>query len=278
MAFQPIIGTGGYGGWKILGATEARQRATFEKSPMLAREAEYFRQNIAKATTPEALVKDRRLLSVALAAFGLGEEIYKRAFIQKALEGGTDDPSSFANRLNEPRYKAFVKAFGFGNIDGPNIGKEAFSADIIARYKSLEFERAVGDVDPDIRLAMNFKREIQAIASAENADRVGWLQIMGQLPLRKFASAALGIPDAIAKLDVDKQKEIFESRSRAVFGEKSAAVFKDPAKVDDAIRRFFLFRQIENGPSASTPGAGALSLLQMSALGSGGYNLFLSQR
>ncbi len=279
MAFQPVIGVGGYGGWRILEATQARQREVFERSPMLTRDIEYFRENIENARTAEDLVKDRRLLTVALGAFGLGDEINKQAFVQKILEGGTDDSSSFANRLGDPRWQALAKAFDYGNItQGSNILLKEFREDVIARYKSLEFERAVGDVDNDMRLAMNFKREIGAIASSESADRSGWLKIMGSLPMRTLMQTALGLPESVAQLDLDKQQEIFADKAQRVFGDSSVAMFTDPAKVDDAIRRFFLFQQMNSGPSASTPGMAALTMLQSSGLGgASGINLLLSQ-
>lgn len=279
MAFQPVIGVGGYGGWRILEATQARQREAFERSPMLTRDIEYFRENIENARTAEDLVKDRRLLTVALGAFGLGDEINKQAFVQKILEGGTDDSSSFANRLGDPRWQALAKAFDYGNItQGSNILLKEFREDVIARYKSLEFERAVGDVDNDMRLAMNFKREIGAIASSESADRSGWLKIMGSLPMRTLMQTALGLPESVAQLDLDKQQEIFADKAQRVFGDKSVVMFTDPAKVDDAIRRFFLFQQMNSGPSASTPGMAALTMLQSSGLGgASGINLLLSQ-
>lgn len=276
--FRPAIVLDGYSGWRVLEKTAARQRETFEKSPGLLRDIEYFKENISKAKTAEDLVKDRRLLTVALGAFGLGDEINKRAFVQRVLEEGTEDESSFANRLNEPRYKALAKAFGYGNIAGPNVELNFFRDDIISRFKSLEFERAVGEVDGDMRIAMNFKREIGAIASGENVDRAGWLQAMGQLPIRSLLSTAFGMPDAVAQLDIDKQVEMFEKKSLQLYGDKSAKVFTDPENVDDIIRRFFLFKQMQSGPNASTPGYGALTLLQNSAVGGASmFNLLLSR-
>ncbi len=276
--FQPAIIVSGYAGWRVLEKTAPRQRETFEKSPGLNRDIEYFKENIGKASTAEALVKDRRLLVVALGAFGLSDEVDKRAFIARILESNLDETSSFANRLSEPRYKAMAKAFGYGSPAGRSIGDEAFREDIIARFKSLEFERAVGEVDADMRLAMNFKREIAAIAAGENVDRSGWFQAMGQLPLREVLTTAFGLPDAIAQLDVERQKEIFEQKALALYGEKSLSIFTDPARIEDAIRRFFLFRQIENGPDISTPGAAALTLLQSNGLGSGAIeNILLSK-
>ncbi len=277
--FQPIIGTGGYLGWRVLENSEARQREQFENSPVIEREIEYFRENIANATSAEALVGDRRLLGVALGAFGLSDEINKGAFIQKILEGGTLVTTSFANRLNDPRFQEMAEVFSYGNLTDPDVSSEAFREDIIARYKTLEFERAVGDVDSDMRVAMNFRREIGDIAAlAEQSERAAWFRIMGSPPLRELAATALNIPSEASQVDIDQQQEFFADRALSVFGSSSPAIFSDPDNVNQIIRRFFLNRQLESGPGALTPGIGALTLLQSSALGAvSSQNLFLSQ-
>lgn len=280
MFYQPVIGLGGYGGWRILQATADRQHAAFERSPLIQRNIDYFRKNVSSATTAEALVKDRRLLTVALGAFGLGDQINKRAFIQKILEDGTERRDSFANRLGDPRFKAFSAAFGYGDIiNGSSVLLTSFREDIIARYKSLEFERAVGEVDGDMRLALDFKREIADIAAGQNADQVGWLQAMGSLPVRTLLGTAFGLPDTSAALDVDRQVEIFRDKARALYGDSSVSVFNDPKNVEDIIRRFFLFRQLKNAASsASSPASTALALLQGNGLGgAAAANLILSK-
>ena len=277
--FQPVVGTGGYLGWRVLESSEARQREQFENSPLLEREIEYFRENIANATTAEALVEDRRLLSVALGAFDLSDEINKRAFVQKILEDGTEVTSSFANRLNDPRWRAMAETFSYGNLLDPDVSSEAFREDIIARYKTLEFERAVGDVDGDMRVALNFRREIADIAAdAPESETTAWFRIMGSPPLRELVATALNIPAEVSQVDIDQQRELFADRAQSVFGSSSPEIFSDPDMVNDIIRRFFLNRQIENGPSVLTPGFGALTLLQNTGLGAGAsFNLFLSQ-
>lgn len=279
MFFQPVIGVGGYSGWRILQHTEARQREVFERSPVLARDVDYFRENASKAQTAEALVNDRRLLTVALGAFGLDDEIGKKAFIQKILEGGTEKSNAFANRLNEPRFKAMTKAFGYGNItNGSSVLLESFREDIIARYKIRAFDRAVGDVDNDMRLALNFRREAPAIQSDGASEKVAWFQMMGQQPVREVLSVALNIPPSVAKLDIDRQQEMFADKAKKFFGSSDPAIFKDPEKIDAVLRRFFVNRQIEKGPSVLTPGYAALTLLQGASLGGGAVqNLFYSQ-
>ena len=69
--FQPIVPTGGLAGWRFLQRTYDTQFEAFSKSVSLQRDTDYFKENIAEATTAEALVSDRRLLTVALGAFGL---------------------------------------------------------------------------------------------------------------------------------------------------------------------------------------------------------------
>ena len=49
---------------------------TFTKSIELKRDTEYFQEKISSITSAEELVSDRRLLTVALGAFGLQDDTY----------------------------------------------------------------------------------------------------------------------------------------------------------------------------------------------------------
>ena len=75
MTFQPIVPLTGYVGWRFLQNTLERQQETFNQSSQVQRDTTYFRENIGKIQTAEELVNDRRLLSVALGAYGLDEDI-----------------------------------------------------------------------------------------------------------------------------------------------------------------------------------------------------------
>lgn len=276
MTFAPAVGVGGVAGYKLLQKSLARQTAAFERSPVLQRNIAYFEENVAKAKTPEDLVRDRKLLTVALGAFGLGDEIDRRAYVRKALESDTADNRSFVRRIADARYLEFAKAFGYGDLTkGSNVELDSFKKDIVARYKQLEFERAVGGVDGDIRLAMNFRREAAKIAAGENVDKIGVLQALGQRPVREFLTAALGVPQAASRLDVDKQQEFIKRGLEKTFGSESMAVFKETANVDKAIQRFFALRQSQAGSASVT---GAFSLLSTQNVGgAGGANLLLSK-
>lgn len=277
MSFTPAVGGGGLAGFKLLDRSSPQQRAAFEKSPEVKRNIEYFEANIAKAKTPDDLIKDRRLLAVSLGAFGLGDEINKGAYVRKALESNTADGRSFVRRIADARYLEFAKAFGYGDLTkGSNVELETFKKDIVQRYKQLEFERAVGRADGDIRLALNFRREIAKIASGESVDKIGVLQALGQRPVRELLTTALGLPQSLARLDVDRQKQLVEQRLEQTYGSDSAAVFKDPKNIEDAIRRFFAMKQAQANTAALTSGGGGFSLLSNQGASGGGLNLLLS--
>lgn len=260
MSFQPTIPFGGVSGWKFLERTQAAQKAAFERDPQMKRDLEYFEKNVGAVKSAADLVADRRLLKVALGAFGLEGEIDKKAFVRKILEGGTDDPNSLANRLTAPGMKEFAETFGFGNFGGSRIKDAGFTAKIVANYKTRAFEGAVGDADNDLRLAMNFRREIGELAKGETG--ASWYKIVGSKPLRAVFEKAYGLPAQFSGVDVDVQRSTLASRTKGMFGKNDLTVFADPANVEKMINRFLVRSQIDANAAASTSAGAALSLIQ----------------
>ncbi len=76
-------------------------------------ETAYFRANIGKVTTVDKLLSDDRLLTYAMAAYGLDASTQSKETIRKMLVGGVDLPDSPANRLTDKSYARFVAAFDF---------------------------------------------------------------------------------------------------------------------------------------------------------------------
>jgi hypothetical protein len=272
MSFLPAIPIGGIAGWQFLQRTEVSQRTVFDKGAQISRETAYFRANIGKADTVEKLMADRTLLKVALGAFGLEGELPKRAWIRKILEEGTLKTDALAMRLTDTRYRDFATAFGYGNVEGPRIFSGAFADRMVAAYRDRQFEVAVGSVNDDMRLALNFRRTIDDVVTS-SSKTANWFSIMGNSPVRAVIDAALGMPKELAQVNVDKQAEFYARRAASVLKIDDPRKLADPEVMEETIRRFLVRRQIEDGPSALTPGMGALTLLQ----GAVGFrNLILS--
>ena len=259
--FVPLIPTNGVIGFRLLEQTEASQRQVFESQPEVARDVAYFEENIASALTAEDLVSDRRLLRVALGAFGLEDQVDRVAFFRKMLEEGTENSDAFANRFVDPRYQRFTEAFGYGNLLGTRVILPGFAAEITEPYKDRQFEVAVGEQDQNLRLALNFRREIEQYATASDPDGVAWLSVLGDQPVRAVFEGAFGLGQDFAQLDIDRQQAEFRDFNNRAFGSTSLAIFTDPAEVDRVISRFLARRAAEEGPNPLTPGFAALTLL-----------------
>ncbi|MEM6439022.1 MAG: DUF1217 domain-containing protein [Pseudomonadota bacterium] len=276
MSFQPVVPLGGAPGWALLQRTEDRQREVFDARPDVSREAARFAELIPTAATAEDLVSDRRLLRVALTAFGLEDEIDKRALIQRALESDPSDPQSFANRLVDRRYRDLASAFGYGSLLGPKILDPGFADTITDAYRERRFELAVGESNPDLRLALNARRELARLARTSGVEENGWFAVLGDRPLRAVVEGALGLPEAFAQVDVDRQRDTLEERMQAAFGASSPKAFEDPDVLDDFINRFLIRAEAAAGPTFATPGAAALSLLSFGLGPAASQSLILS--
>lgn len=258
----PLIPLGGYAGWRYLSANLDQQIARFSQSPVTARDMDYFRAEIGKITNAEALVNDFRLLQVALGAFGLQDDLPNRAFIRKVLADGVSADNALANRLADKRYRAFSEAFGFGGSLPPRTTSPAFAERILGRFERQEFERAVGEQNPDLRLALSAARELPEIAARGLRDSTAWLSVMGNPPLRAVFETAFGLPKSIGTLDLDQQLTAFRTGAERRFGSGDFAQFTQAERVEDLIRSFTLRAEGTNLPSPLTRGFAALTLLQ----------------
>jgi len=265
MSFQPILPMSGYGGWSFLNRTLEKQQETFARNPMIQRDTDYFRGRIGEIDNAETLIADRRLLRVALGAFGLGDDINNRAFLRKVLEDGTLDPKALSNRLADKRYLEFSRAFGFGDNAIPLSKEKGFGDRIVAAYRSRQFEVAVGEQDETMRLALALRRDLASVADRESSDRALWFTVMGNPPLRKVFETAYNLPRSFATLDLDQQLSVLRDRTQKVFGDSSLVQFRDPERIDQLVRRFILRAQMEDAPGPGFGGGSvALQLLQLS--------------
>ena len=261
MSFQPVLPLAGYGGWRFLQRTLDQQQTAFQRSAPIQRATDYFRDKIGEVRSAEDLVKDRRLLEVALGAFGLDDDINNKFFIGKILAEGTGSRDALAMKLADTRYRTLAAEFGFGDAGGARTGLSFFADRIIARFEARQFERAVGAQDNDMRAAMNVKTALSDILERTQTEDGRWFSMLGNAPLRRVFETALGLPASIAGIDLDQQLGEFKDRARATFGTDTLADFADPAQQEKLIRLFLI--RSEAQASASTSRASvALALLQ----------------
>lgn len=260
MPIQPSLIGGSLSGYAFLKSTQERQQATFESSTDIQRNVDGMREKLSEPFTLDDLMGDRQLLSPVLESFGLGSEIDKGAFVRRIIEQGPDDPQGFARRLNNPD---FIELSGVFEPDSEGVItlSETRVEELIENYQTQAFQTAVGEQEPDLRLALNFENEISELASGAASDRSFWFQVIGNGPLMEVFDTAFILPTGFSNLDVDRQADYLQKRAEQRLGDDPRAALATPEGVDKTVKDFLLQRQIENGPTALTPGASALSLL-----------------
>ncbi|WIY26744.1 DUF1217 domain-containing protein [Parasedimentitalea psychrophila] len=262
MSYQPIIPSNGIVGWNFLQATYDKQFETFTKDAVLQRETDYFVENIGNVKSAEDLMADPRLLSVALDAFGLGEDIYKKAYLEKILTDGTAADDALANKLGDDRYVQFSDAFGFGPGDTIKTGSAQEMADLVFTNKVQSFEEAVGEQEASMRIALYGQRELVNLAEDGTSTDTQWFNIMGQSALREMFEVALGLPESLSQIDLDQQLEAFKSRAESIFGTDNVSDFSDPDLMDKLVNTYLAREQLKDFDASQSSGATALMLLQ----------------
>ena len=259
MSFQPVVPLSGYAGWSFLRRTRDAQQAAFDKSGQIARDTAYFADRIGAVKDADALVSDRRLLRVALGAFGLDADIDSRFFVRKVLSEGTRDDKALSNRLADKRYGEMARSFGF-DLGTPSTVLSDFADRITRAYRERQFEVAVGEQDQNLRLALGVGRDLGAIAGRDTTEKGRWYAVMGNKPLRTVMEGALGLPSSFGALDLDLQLQGFRDAADRVFGDSGVSQFTDPARQEKLIR-LFLLRSEAQSSAISSQGQIALTLL-----------------
>lgn len=260
--FQPVIPVDGLAGWRFLQRTYVAQSNAFVQSPPVQRDADYFVEKITSVRSAEELVSDRRLLTVALGAFGLQDDINNRYFIQKVLQEGTASDDTLANKLSDSRYRELAQAFGFGPSETTDFSAPEFAENIVSRFRSNGFEVAAGAQDPALRVALYVERTLPNLAGRDISNDAKWFTILGDPPMRQLFERALNLPSAIGQIDIDQQLAVFKDRATTVFGSDDFAVFADEAITQDAIAKFVVRNQIADLNRTFSGTSIALTLLQ----------------
>ncbi len=260
--FQPIIPSSGLGGWRFLQETYDSQFEAFSQSVTLQRDTDYFKDKVGEVISAKDLVSDRRLLGVALGAFGLQDDINNRYFIQKILEEGTTSEDSLANRFSDARYREMSEAFGFGPSEFLKVGETDFVTAIVERFQANSFEVAAGEQRDSMRVALYAQRELGQVAELESSTDTKWFTVLGDPPLRQLFEKALNLPSSIGQIDIDQQLQVFKDRAVSVFGSDKFDQFLDDEARQNVITKFILRDQIDSFGKGFSSGSIALTLLQ----------------
>ncbi|MBX3531285.1 MAG: DUF1217 domain-containing protein [Rhizobiaceae bacterium] len=216
----------------------------------LQAQVKYFKENIVKVTSVDEFMAATDLYGIAMKAYGLGDRIEDTAFMRQILEEGVSDPDSLANRQTDAKYAEFASVFNFAERGAGTTTYRPAVEGTTESYMRQTLEENAGQQNDGVRLALYFERKAPSLTST--------FQILGDKALAEVVRTALGLPDAFASADVDRQVAAIENRL-------DIADLKDPEKLASFISRFTAMYEMKNNMS-STPN---ISLLLQPSTGFG---------
>lgn len=100
----------------------------------LKAETDYYKANIGKVKSIDDLLRDQRLLRIAMSAYGLNADTEAPKQVRAMLAGGVSDPESPANKLADKSYANFVAAFNFVEHGAATTTRDAVQKDTLKLY------------------------------------------------------------------------------------------------------------------------------------------------
>lgn len=204
--------------------------------PMVQAQTDYYQQNIGSVKTPSDLVNNYRLFSYVMTAYGMGDQVYAKALVQKVLEQGTYNSSNLAYTLNNPNMLALAKAFDFVG-DGPSAtASTAAQTTVVNNYIQQTMEDDQGQSNPGVKLALYFQDHASDIKDAYS--------ILADKNLLTVVQTALGISPYTSYEDIDTQAKL-------ITNSMNIADLQDPQKLQTFIQKFSVLYDANN-PTAAT--------------------------
>lgn len=221
----PISGLDTSTALSLVDATRDRQIEILRSAPEHARAITSFRERIADVQTAEQLVDDRELYVFVMKAFDLEDQIFGKALIQKLLESNVDDRTGLVNRLTDARFREMHDTLGFGEdgIGNTNTLDAGWREEMVDRYLEAQFIGDVYDQNSSVGAVLEFRNKVSEIETP--------LDILKDRDTAAFVRRALGLPDVIAQVNIDRQAEMISARL-------DLETLSDPEVVDKLVRKY----------------------------------------
>jgi Protein of unknown function (DUF1217) len=212
-----------------------RYQAMTAAEPAVKSATAYYEANIGSVTSIQDLVSNYRLLSYALDAYGLGDQIHSTALITKVLEGGVSNPNSLANTLSNPAWKAFATAFNFVGAGASSVTSASAVATTTNDYVEQQLESDQGAQNPGVGLALYFQRVAPTVSSEYG--------ILADPNLLEAAQTIFGLSPATSAENIDTQAQTLSKLM-------PISELQDPAKLQELTERFTAMYDLTYGPGS----------------------------
>jgi len=219
----------------------ARYQKNEAAKPAVKNATAYYQANIGKVTTISQFVGNYRLLSYALQAYGLGDQINNKALVTQVLQQGATSSKALANTLPNANWKAFATAFNFASKGTAAPSSSASVKTTTSDYVEQQLESDQGSSNTGVGLALYFARVAPTITNS--------LQILADKNLLEVVQTIFNIPEAANASQIDQQATEIQKLM-------PVADLQNPAKLKNLVERFTAQYDVlygTGGTNASTP-------------------------
>jgi hypothetical protein len=207
--------------------------------PAVKTASAYYAANIGKVTSIQDFVSNYRLLSYALDAYGLGDQVNSKALVTQVLEGGVSSSKSLANTLSDPNWAKFAAAFNFVGQGASSVSTSSAIQTTTSDYVEQKLESDEGQQNPGVQLALYFQRVAPTVSTGYG--------IMGDENLLDVVQTIFGLPPETAGTDIAAEASVI---SKLV----PTSTLQDPTKLQQLTERFTAMYDSTYGPgSTATP-------------------------
>lgn len=200
-----------------------RWRQIAAKTPDVKVETRYYKDRFPKITSIDAFIKDRRLFTYALRAFGLGDRIQATALMRRVLEQGVDKPNALAHTLNDRRILDFARSFDFVGKGAATLTKPENIDMVVSRYVDDALRAGQGRQNPGVELALYFRDNAPKLTSVYG--------LLADKKLLEVVQTALDLSPRMSAQQIDTQARLLKAKIKI-------SDFADPQKLERFLARF----------------------------------------
>ena len=224
-----------------------------------------FETRSAPVNTPAEFFEDVQLYLTATKVFGidLGEVSADR--LSRILNSDPEVATSPLNTSLDPRIRPFFDSFSFTVEPTERTYPDGFVEQITQNYVDRQFEIAIGESNPTMRIALALERDFNQLLERSSTNDARWFNLMASTSIRPVFETAFNLPTSIGTLDLDRQLIEFKDRSERFFGTTELGDFADPDRLEQLVRRYLLTSEIapqQQAPAAPGSVGVAVSILQ----------------
>lgn len=202
----------------------------------------YFQNNAGAITTPDALLKNYKALTVVLGAFNLSGDINNTALLRQLLTQDPTSKTSLAHRSGNAKYLSFATALS--TWTAPPFATATAVNSIVSAYKTNLFEATADQQSAGLRQALYFTRIAGSITTVT--------QLQSDKDLIAVAVTGLGLPlTAYDNLSFSQQTALIKQKL-------NLADLKKPAYVQHLAELFLVQQQLAASNTVPTVAAGSV--------------------